>query len=603
MKIKKDFFDQRSTVVVISLTILFFHQLIFQKLFPTSRGLLGHDFQQVTNYFIFGKFWFDKNFLSIPWFTPTICCGLPFFPDPQSMFYSIPQFIFIVFDDPILSIKLTFLFYSLIAYLGMFFLTKKVFNFNVFTAIFCSTLFLFNGFFVSRFLSGHVSYVSYVFVPLYCFFLFQSFDKKKLHEKTFNIIISSIILANFFHSGSGPIMHIILASIFSIIVIYSFYKKNLKIFYNFGISFLFGILIAFSKISSALILLKNLPRVYPQSEYISIFHFLKSTFASIFFKPDLEFHNSNISAMFKFGLHEIDFSLGFFAIIPFAFLIFIKKQHLISFYKRKIDMILLILIFVIPILMNVNLFNQYELIKKLPLLKSQWVQYRWLLIYIVPIILFSGFLLMIKNPFQKYIRFLPFVLTIFLLFQNYTKDRSWYIEDSKYSIKNIEKLFLKNQKLRITGPGVILNKETKKPPSSYNKNDLFVYNLSQLACYNPILGYGLEHLPKNKIFFSKQKDLPNNNMLLYADALEHKGDKLNFFNPACYLFPEENNCSKGDLFDVSEKENLIKFLNYEKLSFRQSNLQILSNYISFYTFLIFISYVIIYILINLIRRK
>ena len=123
---KKYFFDQKSTVVVISLVVLFVHQLIFQKLFPTSRGLLGHDFQQIMNYFIFGKFWFDKNFLSIPWFTPTICCGLPFFSDPQSMFYSIPQSIFILFDDPILSIKLTFLFYSLIAYLGMFFLTKKL---------------------------------------------------------------------------------------------------------------------------------------------------------------------------------------------------------------------------------------------------------------------------------------------------------------------------------------------------------------------------------------------------------------------------------------------------------------------------------------------
>ena len=274
MKMNKDFFEQRSTIVVISSTILFVHQLIFQNLFPTSRGLLGHDFQQVMNYFIFGKFWFDKNFLSIPWFTPTFCCGLPFFSDPQSMFYSIPQFIFIMFDDPILSIKLTFLFYSIIAYLGMFFLTKKVFNFDVLTAIFCSTLFLFNGFFISRFLSGHVSYVAYVFVPLYCFFLFQSFDKAKIHEKTFNIIISSLLLANFFHSGSGPIMHIILASIFPIIVIYSFYKKNLKIFYNFGISFLFGILIAFSKISSSLYLLKNLPRSYPQSEYASIFHFL-----------------------------------------------------------------------------------------------------------------------------------------------------------------------------------------------------------------------------------------------------------------------------------------------------------------------------------------
>ena len=600
---KKEFFNQKSTIIIFSIIILFIHQLIYQKIFPTSQGFMGHDFQQIMSYFIFGKFWFEKNFLLIPWFTPAICCGLPFYADPQSMFYSIPQLIFIIFDDAIMSTKLVFLFYSVVAYLGMFLVTKKIFNFNVMVAIFCSSLFLFNGFFIGRFLSGHVSYVSYVFIPLYCFFLFQSFEKKNIKEKIFNIIISSILFSNFFHSGAAPIMHIILVCILPIVVIYSSFKKNLKIFYNFIFSILFGILISLSKITSGLYLMHNLPRSYPQTEYLSVLSFFQSVFKSIFMKPDISFHNSHISAMFKFGLHEIDFSLGVVAIIPFIFLIFLKKQHLQNFYKRKVDIFLLILIFTLPLLMNIDLFNQYELIKKLPLFKSQWVQYRWVAIYIIPVILFIGFLLTIRNVFEKYTKFLPIILTVFLLFQNYTKDYSWYINDSKYNIKNVESLFLRNEDFKIIGPAAVIDKETKKTPVSYNKNDLFFYNLSQFACYNPILGYGLEHLQKDRIVFNKERSLPNNNILLYGNAMDTTGDNLNFFNPSCYLFPKENNCLKGDLFKTFERDKLIKFLNYEKFDFKQSDLQILSNYTSICIFLVFIAYIIIYILMTPIRRK
>jgi len=319
--------------------------------------------------------------------------------------------------------------------------------------------------------------------------------------------------------------------------------------------------------------------------------------------PDISFHNSHISAMFKFGLHEIDFSLGVVAIIPFIFLIFLKKQHLQNFYKRKVDIFLLILIFTLPLLMNIDLFNQYELIKKLPLFKSQWVQYRWVAIYIIPVILFIGFLLTIRNVFEKYTKFLPIILTVFLLYQNYTKDYSWYINDSKYNIKNVESLFLRNEDFKIIGPAAVIDKETKKTPVSYNKNDLFFYNLSQFACYNPILGYGLEHLQKDRIVFNKERSLPNNNILLYGNAMDTTGDNLNFFNPSCYLFPKENNCLKGDLFKTFERDKLIKFLNYEKFDFKQSDLQILSNYTSICIFLVFIAYIIIYILMTPIRRK
>ena len=61
-----------------SFLIFIFHQILFQKFFPNNEGYLGHDFEQFVPNLMFGKIWFEKNFLSIPWFTPSFCCGIPF---------------------------------------------------------------------------------------------------------------------------------------------------------------------------------------------------------------------------------------------------------------------------------------------------------------------------------------------------------------------------------------------------------------------------------------------------------------------------------------------------------------------------------------------
>ena len=39
----------------------------------------------------------------------------------------------------------------------------------------CASLFLYNGYFIYRAIPGHVSHLSYVFIPLYCHFLINSF--------------------------------------------------------------------------------------------------------------------------------------------------------------------------------------------------------------------------------------------------------------------------------------------------------------------------------------------------------------------------------------------------------------------------------------------
>ena len=79
-----------------------------------------------------------------------------------------------------------------------------------------------------------------------------------------------------------------------------------------------------------------------------------------------------------------------------------------------------------------------------------------------------------------------------------------------------------------------------------------------------------------------------------------------FFNPSCFLFPKENNCLPGDTFKESEKEKLVKFTNYKKFEFKQNKIQIFSNYISIFTFiscLLYLMYNFIICIYNLTKKR
>ena len=107
MSLKKKIFNYS-----IFILIFLIHQYIFLDFFPNNNGFLGHDYEYFLPNFIFGKIWFKNNLLSVPWFTPSFCCGIPFYPDPQSMFYSLQQ-LFYIFFEPILASKFLFIYQTL----------------------------------------------------------------------------------------------------------------------------------------------------------------------------------------------------------------------------------------------------------------------------------------------------------------------------------------------------------------------------------------------------------------------------------------------------------------------------------------------------------
>jgi hypothetical protein len=169
-----------------------------------------------------------------------------------------------------------------------------------------------------------------------------------------------------------------------------------------------------------------------------------------------------------------------------------------------------------------------------------------------------------------------------------------------------DKLNIENYNPKIIGVAAISIPDQSNGLDSFpggRRNDFLADNFSALFCYQPIFGYSLESYPYENIKLNirsrittsiAQDDIGKD--LLYAglnNISEANPQYYNIFNPSCFLFPNENNCRPGDLFKVSQKEDLDKFVNYKKFDFKQSKTQHAANYLSLFSFFFAIIFLII----------
>ena len=582
------------------------HQYIFFNFIPNNSGLLGHDYEFFLPNFLFGKIWFENNFLSVPWFSPSFCCGTPFYPDPQTMFYSVQQIFYIIFE-PILATKVLFVYFSLIAYLGMFFLLKKSFNYNFNISLLGATLFLFNGFFVYRFIVGHIGYINFVFIPLYSLFLIEGFNNKNVFLKNIFLLLSVLVFSSLIYSGAGPVMPLILCGSLSILLFYYFINKNFFIiFKTLIISLTLSFLISSSKISASLFYSNNFNRNLMPTYFENISNYLTVVFKSLFFSPDILYFNSTVTNqnIKSFGLHEIEFGLSIVPLLSFIFLIFNFKKIINLEHIKKIFLIFLI-IFFIPIILNSNLFSIQNIWSKLPILGSSWVQVRWSAFYIIPVIFFTIFIFNNLDLIKKN-NFLVIFFCIIIVIQNIYKDKDYY-QNQYYNPKNISEFWNKidstknSEVYKINGSATIIDNEGKKNNQNL-RNDFFAFNFSSFFCYQPMFGYSLENFPFQKIVFNKKEQIASDKFLLFASLNANtEKQKFNFLNPSCFLFPKENNCIPGDLFNEYQKDDLEKFLKYKSFNFNKNIVQNIFDFLSFIFF--FIILILIFINFILFRKN
>ncbi len=174
------------------------HFFLFSRYFPNATGGLGEDYALFLPRFLDGFFWFHTNGpLSVPWFTPAFCGGLPKFPNPQALYYSIPQWLTFV-SDPLTAIRWTFVICSSVGFFASHLLLRRVFALSHALSALGAVFFLFNGLYFSRMLIGHLTFHAFMFFPLAFLFLLRSVPETKSERRwqlVRDITCSGLIIA------------------------------------------------------------------------------------------------------------------------------------------------------------------------------------------------------------------------------------------------------------------------------------------------------------------------------------------------------------------------------------------------------------------------
>lgn len=238
-----------------------------------------------------------------------------------------------------------------------------------------------------------------------------------------------------------------------------------------------------------------------------------------------------------------------------------------------------------------------KILNEIPILKSTWVQIRWSAFYILPLIFLTVFVLDSLKYLKK---ILIYIFLFVVVLQNIFYDKSYY-QNQFYNPTNMfelsKNITYAHEKINydIKGFGFLTDKYGKIS-NDMIRNDFFSMNLSSLFCYQPIFGYSLENFPLEKLIINKRVKFDTNHYLSTGDLeliQKNNINVINFLNPSCFLFPKENNCKPGDLFNASDNDNLKNFINYKPIKFNKSLVQIFLDYLSLLSFILLIILIII----------
>jgi len=565
-----------------ALALLISYYAIFGRFFPNESGKLGNDYAYFLPILLDGYFWYHTNgFWKIPWFTPSFCGGWPNYVNVQSCFYTIPQ-LFTLLTDPLNAVRLTFVLFAGLGFLGFYLLLRRVFLASQPVSLLGAGLFLFNGFYSHRMLSGHFGNYSFMLLPLISFVFLRPLPpskKARLWQLLFDSVIGGFLIAYMVQSGFGPYLIPVLITIVLIALIHGMlYGRQWYFWLRWTGAGFTSVLLCASKLTAIYYLMSNFPRsTYKLPGAKS---FLSATWLmlkSLFISPAFDANRMEMLTNTQWFIerHELEYSV---TIVPLVIILYglwsIFRRMLAKDlawklnWKQMLQACAIITLLMLPVAINTYSPDWNAFLKKLPIIKSASNLIRWFVIYIPAIILAASLMLEKIIVSSKYKVGIVVVSIATVVAFNAFVERDFYKRrtyDPEKIIKSYYEVKSGSWKPSIKQITVYVNPEGEAIMPIF-RNDTLVHGKSQLLCYEALFGYRLEHFPIKK--------------LQPGPALQAEGGILNIKNPACYVWPEANNCEPGDHFTKEQKDAAKAFVNYRPFHFKIPIVQQAANWVN-----------------------
>lgn len=543
---------------------------IFGKFFPLPGFVMGHDHSLALPAYLDGYFWFRNNGLAAPWFTPSFCAGQPFFADPQSTYYSLPQwFSFVV--DPVTANDWTLLLCAGLMFWGGFLLLRRVFATGHAPAVLAGGLLMFNAFLPYRIAVGHVGFHGFALVPWLALLLLMP-----LHRRSDTVAVgvaAGLLLAYWVQGGMGTIMIPAGLGVLVVALLHGLRGGSLaRFFLRSLIAVVVALCLSAAKLSAAFALMDNFPRdFYALPGAHSPWDAVVMVFASLFFSAEYVFELMTPRlANLQWALMPHEWAFGFTLAPLVAVLLILRGVPWALLHPAGRRDGLLVALLLACLLWPIA-FNTYDptwnaFLKSLPILGTASTPTRWLILYI-PLVAVGAAILLQITGWRERTQWSTAAATLvgtvvltatapqdYFLSQNYDA-RPVVVADALVRAGRLE------PQVAALGQEVDVNLAGLK--KRLKLNDTFIAGISQVHCYNPIFGYRLEKFSADG--------------LSAGDVLQSRDGYLNLKNPACYVFPKENGCRPGDRFRADQIEEARRFVAYRPFHFQVSERQMLAN--------------------------
>lgn len=580
-------------IAAVALTAFTAYVLEYLQYLPEADNTGGPDYSYFLTQLLAGYYWYANNGLfSIPWFTPAFCAGVPYFANMQAMYLSLPQFLsFIV--NPVLALQITFVTFAAVGFASFYVLARRAFCLSPWIALAGSVMFLFNEFYPTRFVIGHLTFHAFMLMPVVAAAALargRSTEPQKIFDQW--VLLGALVLAYMVQSGMVHALPPSLLAVGAILLIHGYlFGLRVNPFARLMVMGGIALILSASKLVAGIAFLSQFPReMIPLSGFGTIWQSLYIAVYSVFIEPPfipaaawIQNNQWFPDTKIFLSLHEFEYGVSF---IP-AFVILtwaaakvvrrIRKRATVgnelptSRFARGMVVCTLGLTLTIPLLLNWYQPDWNALLKSTPVLGNSSTMTRWLSLYIPIVILISAIALDREKAFFKVRALVAVTIASIVIVNTLTTSREYYERRGDYNfgvVADAHRDALRGVPIpaveRVDWPMLA----TKELMYRRDRNESFVTGGTNAMCYEPMFGHRLEEFPYGP--------------LRQGPALEISDGRTNIKNPACMLYPEANECRPGDHFAESEIASATAFVNYKPFPFEMPWWQKLANGVSLF---------------------
>jgi hypothetical protein len=554
--------------------VIVFHLGLCARFLSRDGHAIGHDYGYFLPQLLNGSYWFGRNGIaSIPWFTPALGGGVPFYANPACIYVSVPQALALVVD-PVVAVQASTVSFAAIGFAGMFALLSRTFGLAPEASALGAFTFALNGFFSARMTIGHLGFHSCMLVPAIAHAVLRPSSAAGVGagwQLAHSALACALGFAYMFQSGNFYGVLPALLSIAALALVLSLrgaLERAWLVRLSIGVLGAVGLCAA--KLAAGMAFTGSFPRSdYTVPGAATLAGAARVAIRGLFFSAPTEIAQAEIGEQEWFvGREELQYGLTW---IPLALLAAWAAMAIVRVARRRtlpavrrglvVRTLLLVVVLAFPLALNVHEERWNALLKHVPVLGSTSTHLRVFFAY-VPVAAVGAACALESVVSSSRARALLAGAAILGVLVLQARVDHTDREAPNYDPQPVRAAW---SAWRSSGAPPVVERIVAdvdargRVSPTIQRNNALIEGASQFIPYEPIFGYRLEHFPF--------KELHRGSVLEVAHGV------LNVKNPSLFLFPRANGGEPGDHYRPDQRAEAEKLLSYRPIQFTKPPLQ------------------------------